>query len=88
MFKNILNDTVKSTYDVAAIQTLTVVYIVRFETYFRTCRKDPSGYERVKNMAAFKILPSHDMRSWIGRGVPIVVKPVLSHYIKQVKLVV
>ena len=43
------------------------MFKVRFENYFRTCRKDPSG----KNMAASLIRPSHDVRSWIGRGVPM-----------------
>ena len=41
--QNILNDTVKSTNEVAAIQTLIVVFGMRFEN-FRTCQKDPSSY--------------------------------------------
>ena len=47
------------------------MFIVRFENYFRTFRKDPSSYERVIKMAAYDILSSHDMRSGIGRDVPI-----------------
>ena len=41
---------------------------------------DLAGKTRVvtsewKNMAASVILPSHDVRSWIGRGVPIALTP-------------
>ena len=70
--KNILNDTIKSTNDIATIQTFTIVFGMKFEMTSELAGKTSCSYEWVKkNMAASKMRPSHDVHSRIGRGVPI-----------------
>ena len=57
-FKKILNDTVKSTNDVAAMQTLIVVFGIRFENYLTRVVTN-----ELNKMAASVVLPRCDVRS-------------------------
>ena len=55
--------TVKSIYDVAAIQTLIVVFGMWFENYFQLARKTRVVTSKLNKMAASVVHPRRDVRS-------------------------